>query len=447
VDEKRLGELMFKKIGGVFALLAICALSLFLLNCGSSSSRPAGLLYVLTEGINGAGQNVSSFSIDFSNGNLSLINSNAAACPTSNACGLPLQILLDPTASVAFVLNEGSPCIPTPPTCTPIGNIPPTISSYHVGSDGSLSAPTTAATLTAGDTAIAMTRDASGALLFVITESPQLLVFSTSPGSTSLSLVTTLPLTKVPSALSDITFTPPGSSTAQEYLYVTNNFDNCVTNCNPPHNDDTVSAYTVSSSGALTEQPNSPYAIAAADPISVVAVNTDPPGESTGGVFVYVGNQDANGGHVYPFHVCTSVNAVCTAQNVSDALLTPLSTCPQISCDLPPTNVGQQPVAMLVDPSNNFLYVLSEGSNTLFGFRIDTTSGKLAALNPASQGTGSQPVALALQPQVGSSAQFIYVSNNGSSSISGFNVSTTTGAMSNPITVTSPPGPGGMVAR
>jgi len=54
---------------------------------------------------------------------------------------------------------------------------------------------------------------------------------------------------------------------------------------------------------------------------------------------------------------------------------------------------------------------------------------------------------LALQPPVGSSAQFIYVSNSTSSNISGFNVSTTTGSMSNPITVVSPSNPSGMVAR
>jgi 6-phosphogluconolactonase (cycloisomerase 2 family) len=298
-----------------------------------------------------------------------------------------------------------------------------------------------------GDTAKAMTRDSAGNFLFVITDSPQLLVFSMKPGSTSLSLVTTLLLTKVPSALSVITFTPPGSSTSQEYLYVTNNHDNCITPCSPPPNDNTVTAYTVSSSGSLAEQPNSPYSIAATDPISVIAVNTNPAGQSSGGIFVYVGNQDPNGGHVYPFQVCTVVDATCTSQDVANALLSPLSTCPQISCEVPPTSAGQIPVAMLVDPTNNFLYVLSEGSNTLYGFRINTTAGSLGALTPASQPTGSQPVALALQPPLGNSAQFIYVSNSGSSNISGFNVSTLTGSMSNPITITSPPGPSGMVAK
>ena len=49
-------------------LVGMCALSLFLLNCGSSSSRPSGVLYVLTQGSNGAGNNVSSFAIDLNTG-------------------------------------------------------------------------------------------------------------------------------------------------------------------------------------------------------------------------------------------------------------------------------------------------------------------------------------------------------------------------------------------
>ncbi len=437
---------MSKKINGIVALAAICSLSIFLLSCGSSSSRPSGLLYVLTQGINGGGDNVSSFAVDFRSGNLSLINANATTCAAANTCGLPLQILLDPSATVAFVLNQGSPCTPTP-TCTPSGTIPPTINSYTVNSDGSLSAPSTAATLSAGDTAIAMTRDSSGTFLFVITASPQLLVYNMKSGSTSLTLASSLALTKVPSALSVISFTASGSSSAQEYLYVTNNHDNCTVACNPFHNDNTLSAYSVGSSGTLTELPNSPYAINAVNPISVVAVNTNPAGQNTGGIFIYVGNQDPNGGHVYPYEVCTVVNAVCTSTDVAGGLVIPLGTCPDISCQTPPTTVGQRPVAMLIDPTNNFLYVVSEGSNAIYGFRINTAAGNLSPLTPASQSTGSQPVALALQPPVGSSAEFIYVSNSGSSSISGYNVSTTTGAMSNPITVTSPSTPSGLVAR
>ena len=71
---------MSKKLGGVVALVALCAVSMFLVNCGSSSSRPSGLLYVLTQGTNGVGNNVSSFAIDLGSGNLSFINSNASTC-------------------------------------------------------------------------------------------------------------------------------------------------------------------------------------------------------------------------------------------------------------------------------------------------------------------------------------------------------------------------------
>ena len=165
---------MSKKIGGVVALAGLCALSLFLLNCGSSSSRPTGALYVLTQGSNGVGNNVSSYAIDLGSGSLSLINSNASTCPTASTqdnpepCGLPLDILLDPTGATAFVLNQGAPACPT---CGPGGNNPisPSIYPYTVGSDGSLSAPGTAVNWTTFcDSAVAMTRDAAGQFLFVI---------------------------------------------------------------------------------------------------------------------------------------------------------------------------------------------------------------------------------------------------------------------------------------
>src|SRR6266849_3018834 len=164
---------MSKKIGVLVALAGIGALSLFLLSCGSSSSRPSGLLYVLTQGSSGIGNNVSSFAIDLSSGNLSLINSNASTCTTSGvSCGLPLNILLDPAGAAAFVLNQGVPSV----------SVAPTIYPYTVNSDGSLSSPGTpvawncisqlATTCTATnsypDLGAAMARDTAEQFLFVI---------------------------------------------------------------------------------------------------------------------------------------------------------------------------------------------------------------------------------------------------------------------------------------
>ena len=73
---------MSKKIGGVVVLVGICALSVFLLNCGSSPFRPSEELYVLTQGSNGLGNNVASFGIDLESGTLTWINSYATTCPT-----------------------------------------------------------------------------------------------------------------------------------------------------------------------------------------------------------------------------------------------------------------------------------------------------------------------------------------------------------------------------
>jgi hypothetical protein len=243
---------MAKKLGGVVALVGLCALSLFLVNCGSSSSRPAGALYVVTQGSDGVGNYISTFAMDLSSGGLSLVNSNASTCPTAatgtntNPCGLPVDILLDPTGATAFVLDQGAPPCPS---CPPGENnpIPPTIYPYTVGSDGSLSAPGTAVSWTCSgtnvtncsDTGTAMVRDAAGQFLFVIDKGssptpgypnptpypscphvptaaddvcPSISVFAMSSGTLSLAAGSPFYLSKIPSALSAIAFTPSGGA-------------------------------------------------------------------------------------------------------------------------------------------------------------------------------------------------------------------------------------------
>jgi len=485
---------MSKILSVAVALAGVCALSSFLLSCGSSSSRPSGALYVLTQGSSGQGNNVSSFAMDLDTGNLALINSNASTCPTmatnnnTNPCGLPVQIVLNPAGSAAFVLDQGAPPCPT---CSPVSNsnIAPAVYPYTENSDGSLSSPGTGITWTCADavssvpnpcnfsdTAVAMVRDSAGQFLFVIDHGtypspgfpivnspypscphaptdvndvcPSLSVLSMTSGSPSL-VGTPLRLSKLPTALSVISFTPPGSTTAQELLFVTNNVDICTQNCKAPspNNDSTVSVYNVDSSGALTEQVNSPYSIVAANPIAIQAVNTNLPGQTVGGPFVYVGSQDQNGGAIYPFQVCWVLNANCSTQDVAGNLMVPIATCLQPSCNVPPSVAGSKPVGMLVDPTNNFLYVVSELSSQVFGFKIGTTVGTLTVLNPPNLPTGSQPVSMVLHPTVNNTGQFLYTSNSNSSNITGFVLDTTSGAMSSPITVVAPAAPSGMAVH
>jgi DNA-binding beta-propeller fold protein YncE len=204
--------------------------------------------------------------------------------------------------------------------------------------------------------------------------------------------------------------------------------------------------YAVSPSGVLTEQPNSPYTITASDPVSVLAVNTMPANVGAiGGLFVYVG-QGAGGGALFPFQVCwVANNTTCSPQDVADNLLFPLTTCPALSCQVPPSAAGEYPVQMLVDPTNNFLYALSENSNQVFAFGIGTTTGKLTELQ--NQSTGTLPVSMALHPSVPNTGQYLYTSNSASANIIGFTLSTTSGAMSNPITVIAPEAPSGMAVH
>jgi Lactonase, 7-bladed beta-propeller len=506
-DGKRLGEQMSKIIGGVLALAGLCALSMFLLSCGSTSSRPAGLLYVVNQGLNGSGNSISSFGINLDNGELQYLNSNASTCPTqpssgnSSPCGLPVDILLDPTGAFPFVLNQGVPCPEVEQNglwvCSPNSNatVPPTLYPYTLNSDGSLSGPGTPYTWACGanvslssctfsDTAVNMVRDAAGQFLFVIDSGsypspgyplptaaspscphvptgptdvcPSISVFTMSSGSLTLASGSPFYLSKIPTALSVVT--SPSSTNAQELLFVTNNQDICTANCVlPPPSDNTVSVYSVGSSGGLTEQPNSPYIVDATNPVAVMAVNTNQTDiPNSGGLFVYVGTNTQSGGDVYPFEICTVVNAYCTQQDVELAILTPLRVSCNTQCiNVAPTAAGLNPVQMVADPTNNFLYVLSEGSSQLFAFKINTTAGTLTALAPASQPTGSQPVSMALhasvnsqgQPIYSASGQFIYVANTLSSNITAFGLSTANGTISTLGTQIAPSAPSGVAVH
>ncbi|MFZ0480169.1 MAG: beta-propeller fold lactonase family protein [Terriglobales bacterium] len=446
---------MLKRTGGVLTLVGMCALSLFLLNCGSSSSRPSGLLYVISQ----ENFNISAFSIDLDNGGLSLINSNAHTCLTltgSNpvSCGLPRNILLDPTKNVAFLLNQGlSPVGSTTP-------VAPTIYSYTVNSDGSLSSPTAAATLPLGDLSLAMTENTAGNLLFVIdqgssltpldcpnpggsygSDCPSILVFNANPGSTTLTPASVYPLSRMPTALSVLTFTPPNNGTTQTLLFLTSNKD-----LTQADNDNELSVYSVDSSGNLSEQANSPYTTAP-NPGVVQAVNTNAPPQTTGGVYVYAGSQGTAAGTIEAFAVCTIVGTQgnggnnCSQSEVDSSQLLSIGA---------PAGAGKTPIAMLVDPTNNFLYVAANGSSQVFAFLISTGTGTLSPLPPVtSEPTGAQPVGLAMHANYNNSGQFLYSSNNGGQTITGFSMNATTGSLStNPSTTLFLQGaPYGIVAK
>ena len=469
---------MSKTTRGILAFLALCGLSFLLLNCGSTVNRSSGLLYVLIQGTN----QISSYAINLSSGNLSLINSNAATCASGSTCGLPLNISLDSTKATALVLNAGVYTSPNSNAVPPVpeSGIVPSIYGYTVNSDGSLAsqgdlttkgtqtppppcdlpypAATTHGPFYECDLVVAMTRDPGGKFLFVVTAGnqgvvtggpnadplgfpnlpPLLYVFATQAGSTTLTLTGNdcpppvapgtpcpFPLTRIPTGITAIN-DPNGNI----LLYVTSSRDLKV----GENVDNTLSEYSVDGSGNLTEHVNSntgfPYTTPGT-PNTVLAVQTAPIG-GLSGLFVYVASATSN--NVSAYQLCTVQNANCQASDVTTFKLLPVGS---------PSTVGSDPVAMVVDPTKAFLYVVSRNSNQVFGFRINATQGTLSALSPANLSTGLQPVALAMH----STGKFLFVSNNGSANLSSYVLNTTSGSMSSPLTITSLGNPAALVSK
>jgi 6-phosphogluconolactonase len=142
------------------------------------------------------------------------------------------------------------------------------------------------------------------------------------------------------------------------------------------------------------------------------------------------------------FQVCTVLGrGVCTLpQQVQAQQLILVSSTPN--------TVGQNPMAMLVDPTNSFLYILCNQSSQVYGFKIAGSVGTLSSLTPANQPTGAQPVAMAIHNNYNAMGEFIYTSNQVGSSITGFSVNQTTGAMSSAGTTIFLQGqPSGVAAR
>lgn len=438
---------MLKKTGVAVALLGMLALSSLLMSCGSGHDRRAGILYVVSQSLS----NISSFAVDLFNGDLSLITENlASTCPPSTTCGLPLTISVDPTGATAFVLTQ-------------LG-----VTGFNVNSDGSLSTPiatvpTDAAPFPANHTALAMTSTAAGDMLFLISvgqpnptdcdpavgplgsDCPMISVYSTQPGSTTATLTgnncaanaggpCSYPLSRVPTAISAVNFTFPGQPT-HTVLFVTSNHD-----LTTAHNDSTLSVFSVDSSGNLAEQSASPYSAQAPNPLSVLAVNTNPPQQNTGGVFVYVGSQAAVTGSVSTFEVCTQVDTNCNQGDVDNE---------NLAVTGKPLTVGQNPIAMLADPTHTFLYIACYVGNNVYAFKMTTGTGILTPLSPALEPTGAGPVSLAINPSNNNSNEYLYVSNNTGSTLSGYTVNLTTGGLSNPLApfIFTPGNPYGLAGR
>jgi 6-phosphogluconolactonase len=78
------------------------------------------------------------------------------------------------------------------------------------------------------------------------------------------------------------------------------------------------------------------------------------------------------------------------------------------------------PVAAATNATGAFLYVANSGSTTLSQFQVDTTTGALTALTTSIAGTGTNPESILIDPD----AKFVFVINEQSGSITEFTINT-----------------------
>jgi 6-phosphogluconolactonase len=355
----------------LIGLLIVSVLASLVLSCGGSS-RPAGLLLVISQGAS----NVTSYGIDLNTGTLTQINT-AGSLPANT---IPVAIKLDPAGSFAYVAGQSTSV-----------NTPGSISAYSVASNGTLSSAGNN-TATAVNP-VALTIDQGGHLLFVANQgSDSVSVFSIGSNAS---------LTAVPGSPFQLSPTVPGSAVAPSgvavtpsaaYLYVSNSGES------------SVSGFTVDpGSGALISV-GAPFSAGS----SPVGLAIDPSGK-----YLYVANEGSN--NVSAFEICATALPGC-------ATLPPGSLVPVTGS---PFSAGLGPISVVVDPSGNFLYVADTNSNQLSGYRINPSTGGLTALTTPTDSTGTNPTFVAVHP----GGNFLYVPNSGSDSISGFRLTTQSGVL------------------
>ncbi|MCK4587132.1 MAG: beta-propeller fold lactonase family protein [Gammaproteobacteria bacterium] len=88
--------------------------------------------------------------------------------------------------------------------------------------------------------------------------------------------------------------------------------------------------------------------------------------------------------------------------------------------------VGDNPVALAVDPTGKFLVVANKGSNDLSVFTVHYHEGRLEAVKGSPFTSGKAPVSVAMHP----SGKFVHVLNSGSGDISSYRINSLNGELS-----------------
>jgi 6-phosphogluconolactonase (cycloisomerase 2 family) len=174
-----------------------------------------------------------------------------------------------------------------------------------------------------------------------------------------------------------------------------------------------VSAYSTSSSGALTPISGSPFP---GEP-DAFAIAVDPSNK-----FVYVANANSTSNNISGYTINSATGAL-TAMNGS------------------PFQAGNDTRAVAVDPTGRFLYAANATSNDVSAYNINPTTGVLTQItgSPFPLPSGANvPQSIAVDP----ATKFVFVGSSAASNVSAFTINATSGALTG-VTGSPFPNPGG----
>jgi DNA-binding beta-propeller fold protein YncE len=90
-----------------------------------------------------------------------------------------------------------------------------------------------------------------------------------------------------------------------------------------------------------------------------------------------------------------------------------------------PFVAGNLPVAIAVDPTGSYAYVVNQMDATLSAFSIDSSSGALTSVSGSPFATGTSPNSVAIDP----SSSFVYVTNGSVNTVSAYAIAAGSGAL------------------
>jgi 6-phosphogluconolactonase (cycloisomerase 2 family) len=157
--------------------------------------------------------------------------------------------------------------------------------------------------------------------------------------------------------------------------------------------------YTVSSGGALTAAPASPY-LAGVKPSGIAS---DPTSR-----FVYATDFASNELIGYTIETNGTLNYLTNG----------------------PFKTGNEPSAIVVDPRAKYIYITNSLDNSVTAYEITLSTGTPSAIANVTgsqvNSTDTEPVALAVEPALG---RYVYTANYLGNSVSGFRLNPNTGAL------------------